>query len=147
MLTVGVPDLSLGTSLMQFQHARMLLELSMLEISVALLAVLCLWLLARRRRAPASFPKVPGWPLLGSLIELGSVSRLSEQLGTWAKAHGEAEGAYEFRLPGVVYVVVCKHALGTELLAHRPFKLRRPAQLRETVLPFDLFNPNHDPDH
>ena len=117
----------------------------MLEISVALLAVLCLWLLARRRRAPASFPKVPGWPLLGSLIELGSVSRLSEQLGAWAKAHGEAEGAYEFRLPGVVYVVVCKHALGTELLAHRPFKLRRPAQLRETVLPFDLFNPNPNP--
>ena len=121
-------------------------ELSMLEISVALVAVLCLWLLARRRQAPASFPKVPGWPLLGSLIELGSVSRLYEQLGAWAKAHGKAEGAYEFRLPGVVYVVVCKHALGTELLAHRPFKLRRPAHLRETVLPFDLFNPNPDPD-
>ena len=30
----------------------------MLEISVALLAVLCLCLLARRRRAPASFPKL-----------------------------------------------------------------------------------------
>ena len=30
----------------------------MLEISVALLAVLCFWLLTRWRRAPASFPKL-----------------------------------------------------------------------------------------
>ena len=49
---------------MQFQHARMLLELGMLEISVALLVVLCLWLLTRRRQAPASFSKVP-WSGLG----------------------------------------------------------------------------------
>jgi len=107
-----------------------------LEISVALFTVICLWLLARRRQAPLSFPTVPGWPLLGSLIELGSPSRLYEQLTAWAKVHGEAEGAYEFRLPGVRYVVVCKHELATELLAHRPFKLRRPALLRETV-PFE----------
>ena len=46
---------SLASVLMQFQHARMLLELGMLEISVALLVVLCLWLLTRRRQAPASF--------------------------------------------------------------------------------------------
>ena len=51
---------------MQFQHARMLLELSILEISVALFTVLCLWLLARRRQALASFPKVvPGIPAAG----------------------------------------------------------------------------------
>jgi cytochrome P450 len=111
-------------------------SLPTLEISVALFTVICLWLLARRRQAPLSFPTVPGWPLLGSLIELGSPSRLYEQLTAWAKVHGEAEGAYEFRLPGVRYVVVCKHELATELLAHRPFKLRRPALLRETV-PFE----------
>jgi hypothetical protein len=69
-------------------------SLPTLEISVALFTVICLWLLARRRQAPLSFPTVPGWPLLGSLIELGSPSRLYEQLTAWAKVHGEAEGAW-----------------------------------------------------
>ena len=47
---------------------------------------------SHRSSSPSPRHTVPGWPLLGSSIELGSVSRLYEHLGTWAKAHGAAGG-------------------------------------------------------
>mmetsp|Transcript_9614 Transcript_9614/g.22660 ORF Transcript_9614/g.22660 Transcript_9614/m.22660 type:complete len:225 (-) Transcript_9614:33-707(-) len=111
----------------------------LLEVSVALLAVLCLRLLVRRVQgppAPPSFPQVPGWPLIGSLIELRDISRMTEKVTAWAKVYGEEEGAFEFTLAGQRFIVVCKHALATELLAQRPFKLRRGAATRESV-PFE----------
>ena len=73
------------------------------EVSVALIAVLCLRLLVRRVQgppAPPSFPQVPGWPLIGSLIELRDIGRLTQKITAWAKVYGEVEGAFEFTLTG-----------------------------------------------
>ena len=39
-------------------------------------------------------------------------------------------------ITGQRFIVVCKHALATELLAQRPFKLQRGAVTRESV-PFE----------
>ena len=79
------------------------LSIMILEVSVALIAVLCLRLLVRRVQgtpAPPSFPQVPGWPLIGSLIELRDIGRLTQKITAWAKVYGEDEGAFEFTLTG-----------------------------------------------
>lgn len=61
---------------------------------------------------------------------------MSKKTIAWAKVYGEDEGAFEFSLAGKRFIVVCKHAFAAELLAQRPFKLRRGASTRESV-PFE----------
>lgn len=78
----------------------------------------------RLRRRHLCFTKVPGWPLLGVLPYMRGGEKLIECAELWAKEYG-GEGVFEFSLAGQRIVVCCSHSEAQQVLAHRPFRVRR----------------------
>ncbi|KAL7563076.1 hypothetical protein ACA910_022569 [Epithemia clementina (nom. ined.)] len=75
----------------------------------------------------SSWAVVPGKiPWIGNAWQIGSLSRLYEQLYVWADSYGRRRGAYEINIFGTTFVVVCRQDRILDLVTkHRPHKLVR----------------------
>mmetsp|Transcript_8090 Transcript_8090/g.21409 ORF Transcript_8090/g.21409 Transcript_8090/m.21409 type:complete len:622 (+) Transcript_8090:343-2208(+) len=80
-----------------------------------------------------AIPVVPGVPLFGNLFQLGSIESVHETLIEWSERYGAEAGAYEFRVLGKRFVVLCSEDTILEVFRHRPFDVVRSEKVKEVV--------------
>lgn len=86
----------------------------------------------RRRDEP--WPVVAGWrPLTGHTHQVKSMAEIMDTMEAWADEYGKEAGCFSFYIGTDRQIAICRPDLALQVLKHRPKKVERNDQIRESA--------------